>query len=1000
MGLPALAPALAERSSRVRDGRLAEKARNTPLDEWLRGVSPTYNWDWPHIRYVREALDRVTSGVSKRLMIFMPPRHGKPVYSGSMILLKNGLRKPISEVVVGDQVITHKGRGRRVLAIHEQGELTTVRITTRQGRSTIAALDHPFLTPEGWVDARNLQVGMALANVPSPKAGGADIPVEAFGMAGHGLYGHTGHGLSTKRVPSFVYTGNAEQIGHFVDAFFACSESINRGGGVGKDAFFEIDSINRELLGDLQHLLLRLGIQSGVSAKQATPAGVNNLIASACTSYRLKISSQDDGATCTHFESPYLEDLIESVEPAGNLPCRCLTVKEDETFTSDDFVVHNSALTTVRYPAYYLQQDPSRRVIVGCYSQELAALFSRQTRRIARSRVPLSTERVAATEWETTSGGGMVAVGVGTGVVGRGANLIIIDDSIKGRKEAMSQKYKDDVWDWYTNDLLTRQEPGCAIINIQCMTGDTPVLLADGTERPLRDIRVGDRIATYDNGNLSTSTVRKHRSNGSDSVYRIKTISGRIVSANARHPFFVEEHGKLKWIRLKHLNTAHKIVTVKDRRANGKERYALSPAAVSLLSAVDIALDTIAGRCGPMGITPPQIIQCRAGMLISRIDTGLPPKNITQSSQHKMESALFADNPQGIMCVRTGVESCALTTILTSIPKETLLEGYCATIATLPWDMPSQKQPHFPWAHTSDFTTEAIESIEPAGTEEVFDLQVDRTENFIANGLVSHNTRWVDDDLAGRILASEEGPEWEVVKLPALAEMNDPLGRMEGEALCAERFDVEALRKIQRMQKTDFNALYQQSPVPRGGGKFKRDWFMIVDRAPAVVQRVITYWDKAGTEGDGDYTVGICMSLATDGIIFIEFMWRDQLGDLARERLIKQATQITQRRRSINVTWLETEGGSAGISDSNATIRALAGFTVYAERPSGSKIVRATPFASYAEAGDVRLVKGDWNEDFLQEMSLFPVGKNDDIVDASSGAFNKLFSGAIAGNLD
>ena len=48
-----------------------------PFDEWLEEVSPAFSWDWPHLVYIREHLDRVAAGQIRKLMIFMPPRHGK-----------------------------------------------------------------------------------------------------------------------------------------------------------------------------------------------------------------------------------------------------------------------------------------------------------------------------------------------------------------------------------------------------------------------------------------------------------------------------------------------------------------------------------------------------------------------------------------------------------------------------------------------------------------------------------------------------------------------------------------------------------------------------------------------------------------------------------------------------------------------------------------------------------------------------------------------------------
>ena len=88
--------------------------------------------------------------------------------------------------------------------------------------------------------------------------------------------------------------------------------------------------------------------------------------------------------------------------------------------------------------------------------------------------------------------------------------------------------------------------------------------------------------------------------------------------------------------------------------------------------------------------------------------------------------------------------------------------------------------------------------------------------------------------------------------------------------------------------------------------------------------------------------------------------------------------------------WLEREAGVAGVDRTQATIRLLAGHSVSSERPTGSKEVRADPFAAQCEAGNVKVVRGEWNTAFLDELCLFPFSRNDDQVDAASGGFNKL----------
>ncbi len=126
-----------------------------------------------------------------------------------------------------------------------------------------------------------------------------------------------------------------------------------------------------------------------------------------------------------------------------------------------------SALTTVRYPIYRMEQNLGIRVMLWCYDQSLANLFSRQSRRIAQDRGFRGGEIRAQDEWETIGGGSFRAVGVGGGITGRGADLIIIDDPIRSREEANSERWRDRIFDWYTNDIYTRLEPGGAIILIQ-----------------------------------------------------------------------------------------------------------------------------------------------------------------------------------------------------------------------------------------------------------------------------------------------------------------------------------------------------------------------------------------------------------------------------------------------------------------------------------------------------------------------------------------------------
>lgn len=124
-------------------------------------------------------------------------------------------------------------------------------------------------------------------------------------------------------------------------------------------------------------------------------------------------------------------------------------------------------LVTIRYSAYNLLKNPKSRVIIGCYNKDLATKFSGATRAISREAgIEISKDTNAMDEWMTLAGGGLTAVGVGSGVTGRGAEIVTIDDPVKSRAEAESETIRNAVWNWYKDDIFTRLQPNGKIIVI------------------------------------------------------------------------------------------------------------------------------------------------------------------------------------------------------------------------------------------------------------------------------------------------------------------------------------------------------------------------------------------------------------------------------------------------------------------------------------------------------------------------------------------------------
>ena len=269
------------------------------------------------------------------------------------------------------------------------------------------------------------------------------------------------------------------------------------------------------------------------------------------------------------------------------------------------------------------------------------------------------------------------------------------------------------------------------------------------------------------------------------------------------------------------------------------------------------------------------------------------------------------------------------------------------------------------------------------------------------SAIVVIQTRWHEDDLTGWLLAEEAGEEpeeWHIVNLPALFEdettpfpasctVEPDFRASEGEALCPERYTAQKLKKIaKRIGEYIFGALFQQRPTSKKGLFFDVSKLEIVDAAPVDAKRA-RGWDKAATAGDGDFTEGVRIAKSPDGIFYVEDNIGGQWDTATRDKTIRQTAVLDgQAVHQIG----EQEPGGSGVSDAENFIKMLSGFPVSVEKVSTNKMLRADAFSAQVNAGNVKIVKGDWNKSYIEQLRKFPRGKYDDKVDGSSLAFNKL----------
>ncbi|MDP3717110.1 MAG: phage terminase large subunit [Acidobacteriota bacterium] len=248
----------------------------------------------------------------------------------------------------------------------------------------------------------------------------------------------------------------------------------------------------------------------------------------------------------------------------------------------------------------------------------------------------------------------------------------------------------------------------------------------------------------------------------------------------------------------------------------------------------------------------------------------------------------------------------------------------------------------------------------------------------------------IDNGYVHLKLSTEYDPKKTVVMTPI--GWKDPRTRA-GELLCPARFgEVENAAAKKDLGSADYAALHGQDPRPTGGKSFKRDWFPIVDAAPAEATRA-RGWDVAATEDGGDYTVGTRMSRTAAGIYYVEHVVRGQWSSGVVDSTIKQTADADGKGVRIRE---EQEPGSSGKTVVNERKKKLAGWIYSGDRATGDKPTRWKPFSVQAEAGNVRLVKGAWNEDWLDELCDVPDADHDDQADSAAIAFKEL-TGGIGG---
>lgn len=241
--------------------------------------------------------------------------------------------------------------------------------------------------------------------------------------------------------------------------------------------------------------------------------------------------------------------------------------------------------------------------------------------------------------------------------------------------------------------------------------------------------------------------------------------------------------------------------------------------------------------------------------------------------------------------------------------------------------------------------------------------------------IVLTQTRWAEDDLAGRIL-NQKGEKWEMIEFPAI--------NKDGEALWPERYPRAELDRTRAViGEREFSALYQQKPMPDEGTFFQRGWFGWYD--PREVPECKKYMtsDFAVTEDDGDFTSIMTHGVdANDDIYIAMDYWT---GQTSADKWIDEICNQILRNKPMAFFG---EGGPIRRSIEPFLLKRMRERKAFCRVewvPSiADKTSRARAIQARASMGKVKLPSNDWGYNILSQLLSFPAGLHDDDVDVLS----------------
>jgi len=735
-----------------------------------------------------------------------------------------------------------------------------------------------------------------------------------------------------------------------------------------------------------------------------------------------------------------------------------------------------------RFAAWHLGRKPDDRWLQGAHTQTFAkdrlgkvvrGLMQESRYHNIFEEMRLSPSSSAADYFEFTAGSGYYkAVGVGVGISGYRADIGAIDDPIASREDAESTTSRRKLHEWFEDDFGTRPMPGSPVYIVACLTGDTPVTMADGTWKPMKEILEGDCVASYDSG-MTTGKVTAVRNQGPDNILELKT-GNATVRGNAKHPFLVSVDGDFQWVRMGDIKAGDKLVTHSLREYEKSATMSAEEAwVIGFMKGdgwVTVNRKTNYDKSRDRGYKTKSYVTCVADCpahpeRVQRVLTFFHEKfgakfkltkwgyyrtekaqlgrymlewGMDKKAQGKrVESSIYSEPVSVRMAFLDGMAAADGCNIVAGkydaqniglcnrmlIEDLRVLARSVGRVVTNVYEREGVSQPpnsprpvnwyradfrfHVEPVKNAVHTTTVTRVTNTGELEDVYDLTVSGAENFVADGLIVHNTRWHEDDLTGHELqkmAEGRGEKWEVINIPAIAVDDDVLGREPGEGLWPEVFGTEFYLKQKRsLTGRSWNSLYMGNPVDEEGGVLKREDVSRYKNLPKdeirngttlkkVIKKITLSVDCAEKATQrSDYTAATIWVETTDKKHYLihaarirkEFVEMvDWIDHLAR---IWEVDQVLVEDRGAGTQYIQVRQSNPGPAP-----------VVAIQTKQQSKEFRFDGVTPMFAAGQVFLPETgtDWIADVEAEIFAFPAGKNDDYVDTISQYLTKAREGS------